>query len=110
MQAVSINPEGVYFQYRHALGQSIASHRLPTCVFSRETMVGGALMSYGVDHRDLFRRAAVLVDKLLKGAKPSDLPVELPSKIELVINHRVAKNLGIALPQSLILRADEVIE
>jgi putative ABC transport system substrate-binding protein len=110
MQALSINPEGLYFQYRNAIGQSIASHRMPTCVFSRETMVGGALMSYGPDHRDLFRRAAILTDKLLKGAKPSDLPVELPGKIEFVINNKVAKQLGISIPRSLLLRADEVIE
>ena len=110
MQAVSINPEGVFFQYRNVIGQSIANHRLPTCVFSRETMVGGALMSYGPDHRDLFRRAAAFADKLLKGAKPSDLPVELPRKIEFVINNKMAKVLGIAIPQALMLRADEVIE
>lgn len=110
MQALSINPEGLFFQYRHVIGESIANHRLPTCVFSRETMVGGALMSYGPDHRDLFRRATTYADKLLKGAKPSDLPVELPRRIEFVINSKVAKVLGIAIPQSVMVRADEVVE
>lgn len=110
MQAASINPEGMFFQFRHPLGQTIAHHRMPTCVFSRETMVGGALMSYGPDHRDLFRRATALADKLLKGARPSELPVELPSRIEFVVNNRVARQLGIALPPSLLLRADEVID
>lgn len=110
MQAQSINPEGAFFQYRHAIGESIASLRLPTCVFSRETMVGGALMSYGPDHGDLFRRAVALADKLLKGAKPSDLPVELPRKIAFVIDNKMATVWGIAIPPHLMLRADEVID
>ncbi|HSB23316.1 MAG TPA: ABC transporter substrate-binding protein [Burkholderiaceae bacterium] len=110
MQAVSINPEGMFFQYRDSLGRSLSANRIPACVFSRETLVGGALMSYGVDHRDLFRRAAALTDRLLKGARPSELPVELPKRIEFVVNNRVARQLGITMPQSLLVRADEVIE
>jgi putative tryptophan/tyrosine transport system substrate-binding protein len=70
----------------------------------------GGLISYGADFNEIWRRAAVFVDKILKGAKPADLPVEQPSKLELVVNLRAAKALGLAIPPSLLLRADQVIE
>jgi putative ABC transport system substrate-binding protein len=100
-----------FYTHRTRLVALAAQHRLPTIYAQREFVVGsGGLMSYGADFRDLFRRAATYVDKILKGAKPSDLPVEQPTKFELVVNFKTAKALGLTIPQSLLLRADEVIQ
>ena len=87
-----------------------ARHRLPTMGGHNAIPESGGLMSYGANRLDLARRAAVLVDKILKGAKPADLPVEQPTKFELVINMNTAKALGIKIPQSILVRADKVIE
>jgi putative ABC transport system substrate-binding protein len=85
-------------------------HRLPTIFGLRENVVTGGLMSYAPDHIDLTRRTATYIEKILKGAKPADLPVEQASKYQLVINLKTAKALGLAIPESFLLRADEVIE
>ena len=88
----------------------VAERRLPAIYPWREAAEAGGLMSYGVDTQELFRQAAGFVDRVLKGAKPGDLPVEQPTKFELVINLKTAKTIGIEIPQSILLRADEVIE
>ncbi len=87
-----------------------AKHRLPAIYQRREFAEAGGLMAYGPRDADLFRRAAVYVDKVLKGAKPADLPVEQPMRLELVINVRTAKALGLTIPPSVLARADEVIQ
>jgi putative tryptophan/tyrosine transport system substrate-binding protein len=87
-----------------------ARHKLPTVYFERYFVAAGGLISYGPDFTDQYRRAADYVDRILKGDKPADLPVQAPTKYELVINLRTAKALGLALPQSVLARADEVIE
>jgi putative ABC transport system substrate-binding protein len=87
-----------------------AKHRLPAMYVSRAAVDAGGLISYGANYPDLYRRAAVFVDKILKGAKPADLPIEQPTTFELVINLKTAKALGLTIPPSLLQRADQVIE
>jgi putative tryptophan/tyrosine transport system substrate-binding protein len=98
------------FPSRHRIAAAALKHRLPTLNPTSLWVEAGGLMSYGVDGRDQYRRAAIFVDKILKGAKPADLPVEQPTKFELVINLKTAKALGLAIPQSLLLRADKIIQ
>ncbi len=87
-----------------------AKRRMPTMFMDRDYVAAGGLMSYGSDFSEEFRHAAEYVDKILKGAKPADLPVEQPTKFELIINLKTAKALGLTIPQSLLSRADEVIQ
>jgi len=98
------------FPYRRRVAELAVKHRLPTVVGVREYVEAGCLASYGTDYPDLFRRAATFVDKILKGAKPADLPVEQATTFELAINMKTAKALGLTIPPSLLLRADQVIE
>ena len=86
-----------------------AQHRLPAMYSWRELVVAGGLMSYGPSQTDINRRTATYVDKILKGAKPADLPVEQPTKFELVINLKTAKALGVTFPPAILFQADEVI-
>jgi putative tryptophan/tyrosine transport system substrate-binding protein len=103
--------DGMFYNERRRLGELALKYRLPSMLFSRETVVeDGNLMSYGPDLQQLFERAAVYIDKILKGAKPSELPVELPTRYQLIINLRTAKALGIQMPLEFLLLADEVLE
>jgi putative ABC transport system substrate-binding protein len=101
---------GTIFQWRAVIAKLALEHRLPYCAFSRETFEVGALMSYGADQIEMCRYSVSYVDKILKGAKPSDLPVQQPTKLETLINLKVAKALGLTIPAKLLYTADEVIE
>jgi putative ABC transport system substrate-binding protein len=102
------NPVG--FAKRGQIASFAQRNRLPSMYGVKEYVDAGGLMSYGPSNPDIRRRAAIYVDKILKGAKPADLPVEQPTKFELVINLKTAKALGLTIPQSLLLQADKVIE
>jgi putative ABC transport system substrate-binding protein len=109
-QALLVFDDILTITYRSRITALAASSRLPAMYPYRELPDAGGLMSYGPSTVPLFRRAAALVDEILKGAKPADLPVEQPTTFELVINVGVAKTLGLTIPPSLLARADELIE
>jgi len=108
--ALLVMPHAFIYAHARRIAALAAQSRLPAMYAFRETVEAGGLMAYAVDVPDMFRRAATYVDKILKGAKPADLPVERPTKFELVINLTTAKALGLTIPQSLLSRADEVIQ
>jgi len=109
-QAIIVPPNGLFRNEVAQIVQLATAARLPTIFAQRHGVEAGGLASYGTDHKDNYRRAAGYVDKILKGAKPADMPVEFPTKIELVINLKTARALGIDVPLFLQQRADEVIE
>jgi putative tryptophan/tyrosine transport system substrate-binding protein len=108
--AVTVQSTNIFFIERRRLAILAAKHRLPTMFLVRDFVDAGGLMSYGANVADLHRRAATYVDKILKGAKPGDLPVEQPTKFELVINLKTAKTIGLTIPPSVLARSDQVIE
>jgi putative ABC transport system substrate-binding protein len=108
--AVFVMPAPVTTSQRALLAELALKLRLATIFGAKENVVAGGLMSYGVDRNDLHRRAALYIDKILKGTKPADLPIEQPTKFELVVNLKTAHALGIEIPPTLLARADEVIE
>ena len=110
VEALLVVPEALFILHRTKLADLALKHRLPTMHGVRENVDGGGLISYGPRIADASGRAAAFVDRILKGARPADLPVEQPTKFELVINLKTAKSLGIAIPRSVMLRADEVVE
>jgi putative tryptophan/tyrosine transport system substrate-binding protein len=107
--ALFVPADIIFVRHAQRMAELAARHRLPAMFGFREHVEAGGLMSYAASFAVMFRRAATFVDKMLKGAKPADLPVEQPTKFELVINLKTAKALGISIPQSVLLRADEVI-
>jgi putative ABC transport system substrate-binding protein len=108
--AIFIPADSMFYQHRARLAQLAAKSRLPAMWGLRDYAEAGGLMAYATDLHDLARRAATFVDKILKGTKPGDLPVEQPTKFELVINLKTAKALGLTIPPSLLVRADAVIQ
>jgi len=110
VQGVAILSSLPTITYRAQLGELARKHRLATIFANRSYLRGGGLMSYGPDLEGAFHRAAYFVDRILKGAKPAELPIEQPNAFQLALNQRTARELGLRFPQSLLLRADEVIE
>jgi putative ABC transport system substrate-binding protein len=109
-QALFELPDPLIFVNRELIAEFAAKHRLPAMYSFREYVDAGGLMSYGTSFPELFRRAAIYVDKILKGTKPADLPVEQPKKFEFVINLKTAKQIGLTIPPNVLARADKVIK
>jgi putative ABC transport system substrate-binding protein len=109
-KAVLVLATPIFFTERQRIAELAIAHRLPTMFQGRDYVEAGGLMSYYANYDDLWRRAATYVDKILRGMKPADLPVQQPSKFEFVINSRTAKSLGLTIPPAVLARADEVIE
>jgi putative ABC transport system substrate-binding protein len=109
-EAVIVVNDSIFVQQRRQIAELARKHRLPSISASPQYAEAGGLMSYGYNPVDSLRRAATYVDKILKGAKPSDLPVEQPTKFELFINRKTVKALGLTIPRSLLISADKVIE
>jgi putative tryptophan/tyrosine transport system substrate-binding protein len=110
MQSLTTNPDGLAFTHRELVAKAAIRYRLPLCVWSRPTLTAGAVLAYGADTDAVCYRAAHYVDRILKGAKPGELPVEQPAKFELTVNLRTARAIGLVIPEAFLARADEVIE
>jgi len=108
-QALYVIEDPFFHTHRTTLLKLVSKAKLPAIYGQRGFSDEGGLMSYGAHFADLFRRAAGYVDKILKGSKPGDLPIEQPNKFELIVNLKTAKALGLTIPQSILLQADEVI-
>lgn len=108
--ALLVSPDPLFQQQRSQIVELAAKHRLPCIATAGDYVEAGGLMSYGPNYADHYQRAATYVDKILKGAKPGDLPVEQPMKLELVINRKTARALGLKIPQSLLIMADKIID
>ncbi len=109
-EAMSVLASPIFFTHRKALVGLATKHRLPAIYEFREFVEDGGLMSYSASLPDMYRRAATYVDKILKGTKPPDLPVEQPTRFEFVINMKTAKVLGLTFPQTILIRADQMIQ
>ena len=103
-------PDPLFYSARQMIVALAAKHRLPAIYEDREYVQDGGLISYGPNIAEMARRSAAYVDRILKGAKPGDLPIEAPTEYELVINLKTAKTLGLSIPEKLLIVADEVIE
>jgi putative ABC transport system substrate-binding protein len=110
VRALLIVPDGIFLNRRRQIAELAATRRLPSIYGTTEYAEAGGLMAYSANFLDVSRRAATFVDKILKGAKPADLPVAQPTRFELVINLRTAKAIGLTIPPSVLGRADHVIE
>ena len=108
--AIIVAPDALFGAQAPRIAERVVKNRLPAMFWTRDHVATGGLMSYGQDNAEHYRRAAAYVDRILKGAKPGDLPVEQPTKLQLVINRKTARALGLTIPQALLLRTDEVIE
>jgi len=105
-----VPPDGLLQNHQRQIVDLARRYRLPAVYGSREFVEAGGLMSYGVSYPDQYRQAAIYIDRVFKGARPGDLPVQQPTKFELVINAKTAKAMGLTIPSALVLRADQVIE
>jgi ABC-type uncharacterized transport system substrate-binding protein len=110
VDAMSVPNDGMFFNERRRIAELALTHRVPLMVAYKEAVQFGALIAYGPSSTKIYGRVPYYVDKILKGAKPADLPVELPTLFELFINAKTARTLGLTIPPTLLSRADEVIE
>jgi putative ABC transport system substrate-binding protein len=109
-QAIIVSLTVFHVAHRRLIADFAATHKLPSVAPYREFVEAGGLMSYGFDTADIYRRLAIYVDKVLQGTRPADLPIEQPTKFELVINRKTARALRLTIPPSLLQRADQVVE